>query len=109
LPDGLATAVTAAIQRTFAAYGPIQADTFGELNALSFAPTPNHLLAQIAPDAIHQALDDVIGQQADDGGWQPGWHWGQYEDIWPIAKQEWAGKITADTLFILRDYNRIEE
>lgn len=108
LPGSLATAVTAAIQRTFATYKSIQSDTFEELGILSFAPTPNNILAQIAPNAIQQALDHEIDNQAEDGGWWPGWHWGQYEDVWPIAKQEWAGKITVDTLHTLQNYGRIE-
>ena len=108
LPDGVGTAVTAAIQRTFAAYDAIQADTFEELGILAFAHNPHTLLAQIAPDAVQQALDAEIGRQAADGGWQPGWHWGQYEDVWPIVKKEWAGKITAETLLTLRNFSRIE-
>jgi hypothetical protein len=109
LPETLATAVTTAIRRTFAAYNTIQADTFDELNILHLAHSPNTVLAQLAPDIIQQALDDEITNQADDGGWWPGWHWGQYEDVWPIAKQEWAGKITVDTLYTLKKFNRIEE
>lgn len=108
LPESLGTAVTAAIRRTFATYDTIQAGTFDELNILHLAPTPDAILAQVAPDVIQQALDDEIDNQADDGGWWPGWHWGQYEDVWPIAKQEWAGKITVDTLHTLQNYGRIE-
>lgn len=108
LPVALATAVTAAIHRTFAAYGPIQKDTFQELGVLAFARHPMAILAQIAPDLVQQALDDEIANQGDDGGWRPGWHWGQYEDVWPIAKQEWAGKITVETLHTLNNFGRIE-
>lgn len=108
LPASLKTAVFSAIKRTFAAFGPLQDDTFGELNALSFAPTPSHQLAQIAPEIVQQTLDKTIEQQAADSGWWPGWHWDQYEDNWPIAKKEWAGKITADTLLTLKNHNRIE-
>ncbi len=107
LPDGVGTAVITAIRRTFAAYNAIQPDTFEELGVLAFARTLDTLLAQIAPDAIQQALDAEIDNQAADGGWWPGWHWGQYEDVWPVAQQEWAGKITVETLLTLRNFNRI--
>ncbi len=107
LPESLATAVNAAIRRTFAAYNSIQIDTFQEIGVLDFAPAPDSILAQLAPDVIQQALDHEIEQQGEDGGWWPGWHWGQYEDVWPIAKQEWAGKITVMTLHTLQQYGRL--
>lgn len=108
LPGSLATAVTAAIRRTFATYKSIQADTFEELGILAFAPHPQAILAQMAPEPIQLALDNEIDNQSADGGWWPGWHWGQYEDVWPIAKKEWAGKITVDTLHRLKNYGRLE-
>jgi hypothetical protein len=109
LPGSLATAVTTAIRRTFATYDMIQTDTFEELGILAFAPTPDSILAQIAPDVIQEALDHEIDQQGADGAWWPGWHWGQFEDVWPIAKQEWAGKITVETLHTLRRYGRLDQ
>lgn len=108
LPGSLGTAVADAIRRTFAAYPSIRPDTFEELSILALAPTPDSILAQLAPDVAQQALDREINNQGDDGGWWPGWHWGQYEDVWPIAKQEWAGKITVHTLHTLQKYGRIE-
>ena len=108
LPGSLATAVAAAIQRTFATYDTIQVDTFEELSILHFVPTPDAILAKIAPGAIQQALDNEIDNQSKDGGWWPGWHWGQFEDVWPIAKQEWAGKITVETLHTLKNFGRID-
>ncbi|MCB9419870.1 MAG: hypothetical protein H6667_08700 [Ardenticatenaceae bacterium] len=108
LPGSLSTAVADAIRRTFAAYPSIQADTFEELGILALASHPDSILAHLAPDAIQQALDREIDNQAEDGGWWPGWHWGQYEDVWPIAQQEWAGKITVHTLHTLHTYGRIE-
>jgi len=45
--------------------------------------------------------------QQDDGGWWPNWHWGQFEDVWPVAEKEWAGKITAETLWTLRRFGRL--
>ncbi len=107
LPEEMGTAVTAVIQNAFAALAPIQPDTFGEISLLEFAPSPDSFLVQTAPASVEAALDATISQQAEDGGWHPGWHWGQYEEVWPIAKQEWAGKITTETLHKLRDFGRI--
>lgn len=104
LPDGMKTAVSTAITHTFQAYNTIQPDTFDELSALHIATSPNSLLAQFAPETIAQCLDIEISQQNEDGGWWPGWHWGQYEDVWPIAKQEWAGKITVENLHVLKKF-----
>ncbi len=116
LPESLGTAsstslrasVTVAIRRTFAAYESIRLDTFQELSLMHFIHAPDTLLAQMAPDVARQALDNEIANQTEDGSWQPGWHWGQFEDVWPIAKQEWAGKITAETLLTLWRFDRIE-
>ena len=108
LPQEMGTTVATIIGDAFTALAPIQTDTFGEIGLLEFAPTPDSALGQLAPEAIQQALDTAISQQAADGGWYPAWHWGQYEEVWPIAKQEWAGKITAETLHKLRDFGRIE-
>ncbi len=107
LPDDMKTAVSTAITRTFQTYDTIQPDTFDELSALHLAPSPHSLLAQFAPDTIAQCLDDEISKQGEDGGWWPGWHWGQFEDVWPIAKQEWAGKITVENLHVFKEFGRL--
>lgn len=108
LPEKMQTAVYAAIARTFLAYKPIQTDTFGELSVLALAPGPDSILAQQEPTAVAASLDAEIARQRDDGGWWPNWHWGQFEDVWPTAEKEWAGKITAETLWTLRQFGRIE-
>lgn len=107
LPDEMGTAVSTAITRTFQTYDTIQPDTFQELSVLHLTPNPNAILAQLAPQTIAQCLDEEINQQAEDGGWWPGWHWGQYENVWPVAKQEWAGKITVENLHIFKEFGRL--
>ena len=55
---------------------------------------------------VDRLLKHEISQQAEDGGWWPTWKWGQYEDVWPIAEKEWAGKMTFECLRTLRNLNR---
>ena len=107
LPAEMKTAVTTAITRTFQTYDTIQPNTFDELSTLHFTPNPEAILAQLAPDTIAHCLDAEISQQNEDGGWWPGWHWGQYETVWPVAKQEWAGKITVENLHIFKQFGRL--
>ncbi|MCB8984628.1 MAG: hypothetical protein H6659_12440 [Ardenticatenaceae bacterium] len=107
LPEKLQTAVHQAIARTLLAFHPVRPDTFGELSVLAVAPDPESALALQEPEAVAQALDVEITRQQDDGGWWPNWHWGQFEDVWPVAEKEWAGKITAETLWTLRRFGRL--
>ncbi|MCB8968609.1 MAG: hypothetical protein H6660_17130 [Ardenticatenaceae bacterium] len=108
LPTALATAVTAKIRATYDHWHPTSPETFGELSIMAFAATPQSIMAQQFPALVDQLLDQEIARQGDDGGWWPAWHWGQYEDTWPIAQREWAGKMTADTLSVLRNFGKIE-
>jgi len=107
LPQKMRTAVQETIERTLHAFGPIQPGTFNELSVLALAPEPDTALARIAPEAVARSLDAEIARQRDDGGWWPNWHWGQYEDVWPVAEKEWTGKITGETLWTLRQFDRI--
>jgi hypothetical protein len=107
LPDDMKTAVSTAITRTFQSYDTIQPDTFEELSTLHFTPSPDAILARLFPDVIDECLDTEISQQSEDGGWWPSWHWGQFEDVWPVAKQEWAGKITIENLHIFKQFGRL--
>ena len=53
-------------------------------------------------------LDMEIERQSDDGSWEPTWAWGQYEDAWQVARREWQGHLTLQTLLGLRAYGRID-
>ena len=43
-------------------------------------------------------LDELIGNQGEDGAWEPNWSWYQYEEVWPLAKEEWKGVLTWNAL-----------
>ncbi|MGE7822550.1 hypothetical protein [Paenibacillus sp. NPDC093718] len=53
-------------------------------------------------------LDVLIGNQGEDGAWEPNWSWYQYEEVWPLAKEEWKGVLTWNALRTLRNFERIE-
>jgi hypothetical protein len=53
-------------------------------------------------------LPREIERQSEDGAWWPGWSWGQYEDVWPEVRVEWAGIITVGKLLALRSYGLLE-
>lgn len=107
LPAELQPLVRTRIHDTFAAYPITATEHYGEVNILWLAPGPDSILARGWPGAVRPLVDQFIDQQAADGAWWPVWQWGQYEDAWETAKVEWAGKITTETLHILRTYGKL--
>jgi hypothetical protein len=73
-----------------------------------FAPTPESPLADVLSASMARRLDTEIERQSDDGSWEPTWAWGQYEDAWQVARRDWQGHLTLQTLVGLRAYGRIE-
>ncbi|WLR41211.1 hypothetical protein LC087_09665 [Bacillus carboniphilus] len=59
-------------------------------------------------DILFDNLSYLAETQTKEGYWQPTWHWGQYEDVWPIAEREWRGKLTLDNLITLRMFEWID-
>ncbi|MBN8207835.1 hypothetical protein JI666_03630 [Bacillus sp. NTK071] len=57
---------------------------------------------------IHVNLDYIVDKQLGDGSWGPNWEWGQYENEWKNAKQEWKGYLTVQQLIVLSQFGRIE-
>jgi hypothetical protein len=108
LPADFRNAVNTRIRATFEKH-PFNRENYGEVGVIWLAPTPETVLARHDPNAVNAQLDVTLTQQAEDGGWWPAWQWGQNEKTWEIAKQEWAGKMTVETLCTLRSYDRIED
>jgi hypothetical protein len=71
--------------------------------------SPSSRYYPLFAESVEQNLDFIIEQQTDDGSFAPAWSWGQYDDIWLLAKEEWKGWITLEKLRLLREFNRIEE
>lgn len=107
LPEPLRSMTLDKIDRTFRTLGPLTPEMLGEIRVSWIARTQDSIL-MIRPGNVYWLLEQEIGRQADDGGWWPAWKWGQYEDVWPIAEKEWAGKITVDCLTTLKAFDMIE-
>ena len=71
-------------------------------------PHPSSLADAPSTAALQEQLDRVVDQQEDDGSWLPTWTWmGAYPDVWKLARAEWLGVVTLETLTTLRSYGRI--
>jgi hypothetical protein len=76
---------------------------------LEFVKSPDSPYYSSLREATEANLDYAIQTQAEDGSWPPKWSWGDsYPDIWPTARQEWAGVLTVETLRILEAFDRID-
>ena len=92
------------LTRTIRTIAPLTSEILGEIRIFWLAPSPESLFIMYR-DNLYQLLRDEIQKQAGDGGWWPTWKWGQYEEVWPIAERDWAGKITVHCLAALRAFN----
>lgn len=73
-----------------------------------FATSPSAPLAELIKEEAEQSLLYQLRQQAEEGCWKPNWAWGQYEDAWTKAEQEWKGHLTVKLLHTLQQYGKIE-
>lgn len=62
------------------------------------------LFAEIIP----MNLGYLVKTQTKDGFWEPAWSWGQFEEEWETAKEEWRGWLTLEYLRVLRSFDYIE-
>ncbi len=77
---------------------------------LKLAPTPWSHAAPAMWDDLQRNLDYEVGRQAPEGYWEPNWTWGDsFPEVWPLARQDWRGRLTLEALTTLRAYGRIEE
>ena len=107
VPEPLKSLISEKVRKTLETFEPTP-DTLGEIRVFWIAPTPESFLL-VFPDHLQSLHDYEINRQGEDGGWWPTWSWGQYEDVWPIAEREWAGKITAGNLIAMDKFNLLEE
>jgi hypothetical protein len=75
---------------------------------VKLAPTPEAITAEVLADYLPAHLDYLISQQSPQGYWDVTWSWSDYPDVWEVAKAEWRGILTVDTLISLKAYGRIE-
>jgi len=107
-PEPLQSMVSDKIRRTYKKNAPFTQEDLGAIRIFWLAPNPESILIS-HPGNVYNLMDLEIDNQSDDGGWWPTWKWGQYEDVWPIAEKEWAGKITLDCLRALTDLINLRE
>ena len=107
LPEPLAGDVRRALERTVDALDPLE-EALQELPAFAFAFSPETTVARKDRETVERALANDVEKQAVDGGWWPEWQWGQYEDVWPTAEREWAGKLTLECLLALERFGMID-
>ena len=108
LPEPLRKRAKDKVERTLRKITPEIEGKLREVHIFKIAPNPRSICYRLFPDVVEELIVSQISRQSNDGGWWPTWEWGQYEDIWPIAKEEWAGKITASCLVALKNYDLIE-
>lgn len=74
------------------------------LTPVQAAESPNSIFADQLSESVQAYLPFMLKLQQEDGAWHPAWSWGQYEEVWPLAKQDWKGVITLEALRRLRAY-----
>lgn len=72
---------------------------------LTFISSPSSPFANLFGDSLLLENAQFIKDQIVNGDhWVPNWEWGQFEEDWLKAKQEWSGKITVENLKILKEF-----
>jgi hypothetical protein len=74
------------------------------LQPIQVASSPDSRYYARFAEVIPANLEFLAQQQRPDGSWEPAWSWGQFEDTWELAKQDWKGSLTLDNLRILKAY-----
>lgn len=74
---------------------------------LDFVKSPEGPQFGISDELIEANLDFLVETLEDQGVIRPTWEWGQYEDAWKQAEQEWIGVLTLEALTLLERFDRI--
>jgi hypothetical protein len=75
---------------------------------VKLAHSPESITTEVLADCIPTHLDYLIDKQSPEGCWEPTWAWSDYPEDWEVAKKEWRGDLTLDTLVTLKAYGRVE-
>jgi hypothetical protein len=72
---------------------------------LTFINSPNSPFASLFDKQVLQTNVEFLQNQiAGNNHWEPTWEWGQFENEWARAKQDWSGKLTVDNLALLKAF-----
>lgn len=74
------------------------------LTPIQAAESPGSIYYRQLSESVKLYLGHLLTKQQPDGAWAPPWSWGQFEDVWPQAEQEWKGVLTLEALRRLRAY-----
>lgn len=108
LPKPLREKAKDKIERTLQKAIPTIEEKLREVHIFKIAPDPQSICYRLFPDKVMELIVSHINRQSDNGGWWPTWKWGQYEEVWPVAEEEWAGKITVECLVALKNYDLLK-
>ena len=100
--------ITKKIHNSFIAMQLGDIDGFQEAPFFAVASHPDAGFGKAYPQKTAELMQQTITQQQGDGGWWPTWQWGSYEEIWPIAQREWAGKLTLEALHAYKQFQLLE-
>jgi hypothetical protein len=78
------------------------------LQPIQVVKSPQSPYAELYNESILLNLSWIEDQQDPEGCWNPTWAWGQFEDEWEEARQEWRGVLTLDHLRVLHTFYSIE-
>ncbi|CAM4261663.1 hypothetical protein L1N85_18190 [Paenibacillus alkaliterrae] len=74
------------------------------LTPVQVAESPESLYYNQLKESGEQYMGHLLTKQQEDGSWSPPWNWGQFEEVWPQAEQEWKGVLTLEALRRLKAY-----
>ncbi|MDN7240711.1 hypothetical protein QWY14_02870 [Planococcus sp. N028] len=75
---------------------------------LQVVSSPDSEFHESFQESIPLNLRHLVIKQTEHGYWDPTWSWGQYEEDWENAKEEWRGWLTLENLKILRAFDHID-
>lgn len=79
------------------------------LTPLQVVSSPSSKFYGLFKEVIPLNLASLVQKQAKRGYWNPSWSWGQFEEEWKVAKEEWKGCLTLDHLRVLRAFDHVEK
>ncbi|WP_349409803.1 prenyltransferase/squalene oxidase repeat-containing protein [Pseudalkalibacillus sp. SCS-8] len=77
------------------------------MQPVQLATHPQSEFYSLLEKQVEENLDYIISSQQPDGSWLPNWEWGQYEEDWLKAREQWKGILTYQNLKLLKAYDRI--
>lgn len=74
------------------------------LMPLQVVNTPEARYYPLLKESIRDNIEHLLVEQQKDGAWHPVWNWGQHEEEWEQAKEEWKGILTLDAIRSLKRF-----